>query len=539
MTDLLAHLRSAASALARADLAAARAACAAALRVAPDNADALNLLGLVEFRAGHADDARAALERAVAANPRYANAWSNLAALHSAAGRWRDAVLAEHHALGVTPRALPVDWYNFGVRALRGGLVDLAGEGFERALALHPAWPAALANLAIVRDRQQRYREARELAERQLAAQPDHLGARYHFAAIWSKATAPSDLGRALEQGLAVLEAEPAHAAAHDTVAIVLGKLGHRARAYEHARTAVGLVPTEPSYGYTLARLLEEDGALAEAEAALVATRARAPPDARVERELGTVRLKRGDAAGAETALAATLALAPDDQTAIAQRGLALELLGRGTEAADWIGYARFVRRVPLAVPAPFADAESFHRELAQDVRQHSQLRFEPVGLAAKGGYLTDDLLADRTRAIVGFEHALGQAIERYIAALVPDPAHPFLRAIPRRYRLNLWATRVAAQGVIDTHLHETSWLSGAYYVELPPGLGEGEDAAGWIEFGRPHKGLPQPPATAIQRIRPEPGLLLLFPSYLYHRTLPFAGAGERISLSFDLVAID
>jgi uncharacterized protein (TIGR02466 family) len=99
---------------------------------------------------------------------------------------------------------------------------------------------------------------------------------------------------------------------------------------------------------------------------------------------------------------------------------------------------------------------------------------------------------------------------------------------------LNLWATRVAAQGVIDTHIHEESWLSGAYYVELPPALGN-DGTAGWIEFGRPHRGLPDPPADAVRCLRPEVGLLLLFPSYLYHRTLPFDGGGERISISFDL----
>jgi hypothetical protein len=28
---------------------------------------------------------------------------------------------------------------------------------------------------------------------------------------------------------------------------------------------------------------------------------------------------------------------------------------------------------------------------------------------------------------------------------------------------------------------------------------------------------------------------MLFFPSYLFHRTLPYRGAGERISISFDL----
>ena len=29
---------------------------------------------------------------------------------------------------------------------------------------------------------------------------------------------------------------------------------------------------------------------------------------------------------------------------------------------------------------------------------------------------------------------------------------------------------------------------------------------------------------------------MLLFPSYMFHRTLPFTGAGERISVAFDVL---
>ena len=34
----------------------------------------------------------------------------------------------------------------------------------------------------------------------------------------------------------------------------------------------------------------------------------------------------------------------------------------------------------------------------------------------------------------------------------------------------------------------------------------------------------------------PEPGLMLLFPSYFYHRTMPFESADMRISISFDVL---
>ncbi len=36
--------------------------------------------------------------------------------------------------------------------------------------------------------------------------------------------------------------------------------------------------------------------------------------------------------------------------------------------------------------------------------------------------------------------------------------------------------------------------------------------------------------------IRPETGLLVLFPSFFWHRTIPFQGGGKRISIAFDLI---
>lgn len=76
---------------------------------------------------------------------------------------------------------------------------------------------------------------------------------------------------------------------------------------------------------------------------------------------------------------------------------------------------------------------------------------------------------------------------------------------------MHVWATRVREQGVIDTHIHEGSWLSGAFYVELPPALDE-DDGAGWIEFGQLYPGLPAPPQQHLLRIRPRPGAMLFFP---------------------------
>ncbi len=44
-------------------------------------------------------------------------------------------------------------------------------------------------------------------------------------------------------------------------------------------------------------------------------------------------------------------------------------------------------------------------------------------------------------------------------------------------------------------------------------------------------------PSTSPVIIRPRLGLMVLFPSYFWHHTVPFTGDQERISVAFDIIA--
>ena len=59
---------------------------------------------------------------------------------------------------------------------------------------------------------------------------------------------------------------------------------------------------------------------------------------------------------------------------------------------------------------------------------------------------------------------------------------------------------------------------------------------AGWIEFGRPPSSFNCTIEPEVKTHRPEEGLMLLFPSYMYHRTIPFETEEERISIAFDVL---
>lgn len=57
----------------------------------------------------------------------------------------------------------------------------------------------------------------------------------------------------------------------------------------------------------------------------------------------------------------------------------------------------------------------------------------------------------------------------------------------------------------------------------------------GWLGFGRPI--FKTRPALEPERsVRPEPGLHVLFPSYLWHGTAPFTPDETQLSLAFDVL---
>jgi len=62
-----------------------------------------------------------------------------------------------------------------------------------------------------------------------------------------------------------------------------------------------------------------------------------------------------------------------------------------------------------------------------------------------------------------------------------------------------------------------------------------GSQHSGWIEFGLPDPELGCKAEPFLRQVRPEAGSIVLFPSYFYHRTLPFDAPGQRISIAFDL----
>ncbi|MET0218354.1 MAG: putative 2OG-Fe(II) oxygenase, partial [Burkholderiales bacterium] len=88
--------------------------------------------------------------------------------------------------------------------------------------------------------------------------------------------------------------------------------------------------------------------------------------------------------------------------------------------------------------------------------------------------------------------------------------------------------------GHLTSHIHETGWLSGSLYLAMPGANADSEE--GSIEFSTHGDNYPQRHAGFPKRtISPHVGDIVLFPSSLFHRTIPFSSTEERVCIAFDV----
>ncbi len=536
--DAAAHVNGGAAAIDVGDLELAISLWRKALGLRADDDGTRVNLGNALSRSGDHEEARRMFETALNNNPRNVAALNGMGMTWRAAGNLDAALACYDRALDMSPEDLSIR-LNRAKALARVGRFDDSRSDFAIVQNESPSNLEAAMGLSVVDarlgDRSSAIVQARKAVE---------LGQRspsalFNLAALLSKETSEEVLREAealLRQTLAL---DNRMAEAWHCEAQVLQKLGDQNGALQAAQRALSIAEGAPDFAITAAGLLEGTGQVDAAIKTLESAVAANPTVAEARRQLGITQLRDGQSEVAEETLRRAYRLGEDDQRTIAYLGLAKASGGDITGARQWLGSPAVIYETRLPTPEGFSSLDSFNRALADAIRNHSGLRWQPIGLAAVNGALTDDLLADENAATQGFVESLRTAIEQFKNGLAENPDSPFLREIPERYELNVWATLVDAPGQIDTHIHEESWLSGAYYAELPPSMNGAENGqAGWIEFGRPHANDPLVDDESLVDLRkPEEGKLYLFPSYLFHRTLPHR-SGSRISVSFDLVSV-
>jgi uncharacterized protein (TIGR02466 family) len=250
-----------------------------------------------------------------------------------------------------------------------------------------------------------------------------------------------------------------------------------------------------------------------------------------------TVLMRAGKPEEALAHIMAARAARPMDQAWIAHEASAYCALRR-PEFARLYDFSHMVRAYELPAPAGFASAQAFNEALTERLRRMHQLKAHPIDQSLVNGTQTaKSLLESDDPLILGFLASVDQVLRQYIAEMPNDPDHPFWSRKPSSGRAKLkgcWSVRLHSGGYHVNHVHPEGWISSAYYAVVPPETAGANDHQGWIQFGAPR--WPTPGVEAGHFVEPTPGRLVLFPSYMWHGTIPFQTGTERMTIAFDAV---
>lgn len=367
--------------------------------------------------------------------------------------------------------------------------------------------------LGRILSRQSRYPEAESAWRAAIRRDPSSpQGQRELAELIWMQT---GDLAKARAE----LDAAPQSAEIVTITVNLLQGAGEERQAYAlaaaHARR-------DPSLHILAAR-----AALAVDPAAADRHLAQAPPGAtpaaRAKTEI-EADLALGRAEQAVRRAQALHAARPDDQHATALLATAWRLAGDPRYAALY-DYRRLVGSYRIDPPQGWGSLGDYLADLGRALDDVHGPLTHPPGQSLRHGSQTMRNLCDYPApAIRALFAALDPPIRRHLAAIGAQDQNFAIASA--------WSVRLNSGGFHIDHVHPEGWISSAFYVRTP---GDLKGSEGFLKFGEP--GPPTAPVLAAEHlVKPEPGLLVLFPSYMWHGTVPFASREKRLSCAFDIV---
>ena len=506
-----------------------------AARLDPSNADPLLVLGQIQHGLGDLAFAEKNFRAALKLEPDNVTASLSLGALLNDAERPKDAEEVLRRALGLaSPPALRAALeHNLGVALKMQGRHGEALVQFDAALARAPDLPRAEANRASVLQHLGRQDEAVAAYRRALARDPGHLAAHQDLNALLYR------MGRDDEF---LMSYDEAAARTSNPAPFLIGKGGFltRIEKFEEARDcferAAMSEPQSPAVQNGLALALAGLKKFEPAVAAFEKSLRLKPDDVPTQVNLAGTLLRIGEAGLALKLTEAAIARQPYDQAALAVHELALRL-GHDPRADILADYDRHVQVFELDPPDGFTGMAAFNAALNAHLDTlHGDAR-EHIDQTLRRGTQTMDPLFEGDNALVAaLRRKIEEAVAAYIARMDDGDRHPLTSRRAGGFRFTgSWSSRLRDSGFHTNHIHSKGWISSCYYVAVPDAVEDGQQ--GWIKFGEAsfETALNQP----IRRsIKPVPGRLVLFPSYMWHGTVPFRSAADRTTIAFDAVPV-
>lgn len=415
-----------------------------------------------------------------------------------------------------------------------GRLIDAIAH-YRACLRLRPEAKNVLIGLGVALQDMGAYEESVQTLRRATALAPQSFEAHYNLGVVLTAQFRPDE---AIDAYRAALVVDPRAPAALVNLGFLLKEKGRVDEAIGYYERAIVAAPNLIEPHINLASALSDKGEQAQALDVLRHAVSLDPLNAQPHVHLGQKLEQSGDLAGAEMAFRRALALKPGYVDALAPLAIILQRLGKRDKARQLLDYPTYLRTRRFEHVEDGSTVAALNSALVDFVLRHPTLTRDPPGKATQVGSQTLEILRDDDGPIRQLRRFFEAQVGDYIATVVRAAPLAF-GPPPANWDMQGWAVVLRSGGYQTPHFHPGGLASGVYYVQVPDVVksgGAGE--AGCIKFGDALADLPDVEVSTpllTEVVRPEEGLLVLFPSFYWHNTVPFESTADRICIAFDV----
>ena len=478
---------------------------------------------LEHYQAGRYVDAEKLSVSITEEFPKHQFAWKVLAAVLKQMGKINESLVASQKSVQLNPQDAGAH-SNLGIILKELGKLDEAKTSYRKAIALKPDYAKAHSNLGNVLQELGRLDESEKSFRQAITLKPDYAEAHNNLGITLHELGRLDEAEASFRQAITL---KPDLAEAHNNLGNTLKELGRLDEAEISCRQAITLKPdfteAHSTLGITLKKCRKYEEAIHHLD--LVNT------DDAIAQSLECLYINKNYAEFDKRLYSLSAAGHMNLRVASVSSFVAHQMKKKDpypfcTNPLDFI-----------SINNNIADNDLYSNTLLDEIIKEAdgyQLTWE--ARTTKFGFQgRPNVFENPSKTVSHLECIVRQSVDAYYDEFKFKP-NLFIKSWPEKYKLRGWYNRLVMNGHHTSHIHPSGWLSGVIYLKTT-GLFNNDEGA--IEFGLHGYDLPITNEEYPHKLhRPRRGDIVLFPSSLFHRTIPFTMDSERCVIAFDIKAV-
>ena len=502
------------------------------------------------------DEAEGACKKAIDINPNSIEAYNCLAIIQEKSRQLDKAILSFKRAIQINP-SISKHHFNLGVILYKINKLKEAEISFKKAVDLKSDFPEAYNNLGLTLDKLEELNEAEICIKKAIELNPDYAEAYNNLGTIFKKLDKLEEAEISFKKAIKL---NLNYAEAYNNLGLTFYETNNIIEAEKYYKKAIELKPTFLDAFNNLGTLLSIQGRLDEALIMYDKTLSLNPDYKLALYNRGHILAKKNRFKGAlkdfdlcnskESKLRSLTCLFALGQIKEIYKRIDSEFESNknNLNIAAFSSFISYKEKKSMLnnfcnnpidfisfsnLSSHFNDSNLFINELIKELH-NIKIRWEPLNRTTRNGYHSGNkrnLFKDPLEKMSKLKSIILDELDTYHLKFKGENC-TLIKNWPTKKNLMSWYIILKKHGYQIPHIHPTGWISGVIYLKVVPPLKKNEGAIEFSLNGEHYFDKDSPKLI----YEPKAGDIVLFPSSLHHKTIPFTTDTDRIIVSFDLI---